>query len=186
MNLSSNALEQALGELDQALRAFFFRHVPASEAEDLLQECYLRVVRGLPDLEDQERLAGWVFRVARNLVIDHHRAKRAEEPVPEVASEEESGGELEARFSTWLAVLIDELPEKYSLILRESELEERPHREISERHGLSISGVKSRVQRGRARLRERLEACCRLEFDRRGGLVDAEPRNGTCAADECC
>ena len=78
-------LQRALLELDAALRSFFLRRIPESDAEDLLQECYLRVSRGLPGLQDQNRLAAWVFQIARRLVIDYWRAHGA-------TARESSGG----------------------------------------------------------------------------------------------
>jgi RNA polymerase sigma-70 factor (ECF subfamily) len=56
--------------------------------------------------------------------------------------------------------------------------------ELARRLGLGISAVKSRVQRGRAQLREMLLACCRFEFDGRGNIVAAEPK-GPCDCEDC-
>ena len=79
--------------------------------------------------------------------------------------------------------MVECLPPKYAEVLRESELRRTPHRELAARLGLSVSGVKSRVQRGRELLRSALSACCRLEFDRRGRIRDYEqiaPRRCDC------
>jgi RNA polymerase sigma-70 factor (ECF subfamily) len=51
--------------------------------------------------------------------------------------------------------------------------------DAARRLGLSVSGMKSRVQRARARLRAVVDACCRLELDRRGGLIAYERRIGS-------
>jgi RNA polymerase sigma-70 factor (ECF subfamily) len=65
--------------------------------------------------------------------------------------------------------------------LRLVDLEGKTQRELAEVQGLSLSGAKSRVQRARVRLRERLEACCTFAFDAHGGIVAYEPRR----RDEC-
>ena len=44
-------------------------------AEDLTQEVFLRIVRGLDDYQERSREASWVFRIARNVLIDRHRAQ---------------------------------------------------------------------------------------------------------------
>ena len=46
--------------------------------------------------------------------------------------------------------------------------------------GLSVSGMKSRVQRARRDLRELLEQCCTVELDRRGGITDYRHSSGAC------
>ena len=62
------------------------------------------------------------------------------------------------------------------------DLEGRTQRELAEARGLSLSGAKSRVQRARERLRERLEACCTFAFDARGQILSARRRaDGQCA-----
>jgi RNA polymerase sigma-70 factor (ECF subfamily) len=59
-----------------------------------------------------------------------------------------------------------------------TELEGRTQRELADALSLSFSGAKSRVQRGREQLKALLLACCHVEVDRRGGVVDYEPRQG--------
>lgn len=185
-----------LRELDGALRSFISSRVPADDAEDLLQECYLRVGRRLAELRDRDRLSAWVFRIARNVLVDWlrsrggpsgHRIEPLEDEVVDGATSEPEG---ELRVGRWLGTMIDRLPESYATVLRESELEGRLHREIAERHGLSVSGVKSRVQRGRILLRDKLSACCRFELDRRGGVVGLERRDpddpSCCGPDDDC
>lgn len=166
-------------ELQEALRSFFLRRVKADDVDDLMQECFLRVSQGLPALRDRERIGTWMFRIARNLVVDHRLRLRRSLP-PDVRGGEAAGEgpaeeeDLDLRIGGWLASMIDQLPARYSEVLRDSELTGIPHRDIADRLGLSISGVKSRVQRGRAMLRDRLLACCALEFDSRGRVRDYE------------
>ena len=176
-------------QLDADLRAFFSRRVPADDVDDLLQDCFLKVSHGLPSLQDRERLGAWVFRTARNLVVDHLR-RRSSSPTANSEREgtehlvaEAPDADVSAQVGGWLPAMIDQLPAKYSQVLHQSELEERSQREIADRLGLSVSGVKSRVQRGRSMLRDKLLACCALEFDRRGGIQDYKrhaPRDCDC------
>jgi RNA polymerase sigma-70 factor (ECF subfamily) len=72
--------------------------------------------------------------------------------------------------------MIDNLPEPYREAIVLTELEGLTQQQLAERAGLSLSGAKSRVQRGRAMLKAELEACCRFEFDQRGRVMDCEPR----------
>jgi len=64
--------------------------------------------------------------------------------------------------------MIKALPEKYQAVILLSEFEKLSHKEIGEKLGISVSGVKSRVQRDRKMLKEMLLGCCQLEFDSLG------------------
>jgi RNA polymerase sigma-70 factor (ECF subfamily) len=59
-------------------------------------------------------------------------------------------------------------------------------KELAERLGLSVSGAKSRVQRARERLKQQLLDCCHFELDRRGHILDYQPRCHCCVEDPCC
>lgn len=180
------ASPEITAELVSSLRRYFLARVRAHDAEDLVQETLLRVYERAPDKGDAERLDRWVGRVAANLLVDHRRragAARDAEDVEAAAlpeADEEQGAD--ALVAGWLRSMVAELPEPYRDAMRLVELERRSQREAAEALGLSVSGVKSRVQRGRALVRSRLLSCCRLEFDRRGGVVDWQRR----ARPDCC
>lgn len=190
-------VERLWHELSGPLLAYFQRQrAAAGDAEDLLQECFLRVVRGIGAVQDEDRLAGWVKRIARNLVVDARRAERPaadpDEPAPEPAAppagEAGDSEDLERMVAGWIARRIADLPGPYRDVVRLFELEGVPQVEIAERLGLSRTAVKSRVRRGRALLRSALLACCSFERDRRGGLLDVRRnpapgtrRDGPCA-----
>lgn len=83
--------------------------------------------------------------------------------------------------------MIAELPDVYREAVRLAELEGRTAQEVADRLGLSLPAAKSRIRRGRLMLRERLDACCRFEIDRRGNVIDFTPRqDGTdCRGCDC-
>ena len=67
--------------------------------------------------------------------------------------------------------MIESLPEPYGDAVRLYELDGLPQQAIADRLGLSLSGAKSRVQRGREKLKEQLFACCSFQRDRRGNVI---------------
>ena len=81
-----------------------------------------------------------------------------------------------------LVPMIDRLPEKYAEAIRLSEIDGLTQKEVSERQGLSLSGAKSRIQRGRAMLKEMLTDCCRFHFDHQGKVVDYEGKGSKCGS----
>src|SRR5207245_11044477 len=85
--------------------------------------------------------------------------------------------ELRAGVAGCLRAMIERLSEDYRQAVRLVDLEGLAQHEAAARLGLSVSGMKSRVQRGRRQLREMLGACCVVALDRRRGVVDYEVRD---------
>jgi RNA polymerase sigma-70 factor (ECF subfamily) len=145
------------------------------DAEDILQNVFVKVHRGINALDDEDRLVAWLYRVTHNSIVDFYRKSVPTptdvEPGPVIEEELPIAEETLAPF---LRTLVAELPDKYREAMVLSELEGLTQAEMGRRLGLSPSGAKSRVQRGRVMLRRQLEACCRVEVDCRGHVVDFE------------
>jgi RNA polymerase sigma-70 factor (ECF subfamily) len=180
---------QGLG--DSLVRSFRRRGASQAEAEDLRQESLARLheslvrrTRGSPPTSVSS-IDRFLQRIARNLLVDRARARERQTPAELVADPPSRPpvDRLDSLVASWLPEMIDTLAKESRSVLRLSELEGLPHREIARRLGLSLSGVKSRVQRGRAKLREALLACCAIELDRRGGIAAVEKRRTECACD---
>ncbi|MEA4906558.1 MAG: RNA polymerase sigma factor SigZ [Anaerolineaceae bacterium] len=171
-------------DFHQELLSFILRRVSdPADAEDVLQEVFLRLHTHLGALRQEDRLAPWVYQVCRNAIVDYYRRRRpagalsedlpGETPVPP--------GEDQARqAAVLLDGMLDGLPEKYRQALVYTEIEGHTQVELAEFLGLGLSAAKSRVQRARAMLRQALLACCHFEFDRRGGVIDYAPRCSCC------
>jgi hypothetical protein len=93
---------------------------------------------------------------------------------------EDAPKELRSELAACLGPLLERLPPLQRDALALTEMEGLTQARAAAQLGLSISGMKSRVQRGRAQLKELLTACCEIELDRRGGVRSYRPRNGTC------
>jgi RNA polymerase sigma-70 factor (ECF subfamily) len=181
-------------DLEAKLRPFVTRRVRAeTDADDVLQDVFLRMQRGLPQLRDDQRLGPWVYQVTRSALAEHHRAaaRHPVAPLPpdEVdlpAPEDDDGDEVERRVASSLALFVSMLPSPYREALTLTELEGRTQREAAEMLGVSLSGMKSRVQRGRERLRAALEGFCEIALDARGRVVDCQVRPDARLPDNCC
>lgn len=184
MSLTTEAVWTAFRE---PLRRYVSRRVPEpSDADDVLQEVFLRVHTHLGALEDESRLAPWLYRIARSAVIDRHRRRDRAQPLPEgfeLPGEDPVDGEepdAARAIAGSLRPMIDRLPELYREALILSELEGLTQREVAARLGLSLTGAKSRVQRGRKLLKRALLECCHFDFDQRGRILQAVPRAACC------
>ena len=170
--------------LSDRLRGFLARRVAdASLVDDLLQETFVRIHKGLDGLGDEQRIEPWVFQIARNVAIDHRRSyeavvmeqdARASLDGPDLGE----GGDLNDVVRDWLPGMIDRLPEPFRHAVRLYELERVPQQEIADRMGISLSGAKSRVQRGREKLKSLLFDCCSFEQDRLGNVIGISRNDG--------
>ncbi|MSR62581.1 MAG: sigma-70 family RNA polymerase sigma factor [Planctomycetes bacterium] len=186
----SSELEHLWRESSARLRAWFERHANAADAEDLVQETFIRVHARLDTLLDAVSVRAWIGTIARNVLVDHRRRRATrgadvavlDEP-PQPEPDEEN---LDRTVAGWLEDHLRELEPADAEALRVVDLEGRTHKDLAERAGLSLSGAKSRVQRARSKLRQRLEDCCAFAFDARGGILSAEKRRRECCEDEGC
>jgi RNA polymerase sigma-70 factor (ECF subfamily) len=83
---------------------------------------------------------------------------------------------MRARVLVSMKLFLEELPEAYREPVRLAEIEGLPLARIALRLGLSLTAVKSRVRRGRAMLKRKLQDCCRFEFDRLDRVIGYERR----------
>ena len=174
--------------LSSDLRRFIRRRVPDDHvADDLLQETFMRVHRSIGTLQEAERLAAWVYQIARNVVHDHHR-KTTTSTVALVDAEnvsDEHDSQSVCRSIAWLEEMIQSLPEGYRQAVQMAEIEEQSQRVVADRLGLSLSGAKSRIQRGRAMLKDVLDRCCSFERDGRGRLMGCDPKPSQQVCRDC-
>ncbi len=179
------------------LRAFIAKRVnDQGHVDDILQDVFVRVHRQIDSVSDPGRLVSWIYQITRNAIIDHYRkpGRQREIPsglsaelevmdeVPTILDKTRQGEISESRteLAGCLRPMIDRLSQEYRKAITLVELEGLTQQTAAKRMGLSLSGMKSRVQRGRARLKEMLDDCCVIQLDRHRGVVDYEARDAGC------
>jgi RNA polymerase sigma-70 factor (ECF subfamily) len=180
-------------DLEARLRPFIARRVRAeADVDDVVQDVFLRMQRGLAGLRDEERFGPWVYQVARSAIIDHLR-RSARAPVADGDALEQVALELEPddraverELAGYVAPFVAMLPSPYREALTLTELEGLTQQQAADMLGVSLSGMKSRVQRGRQHLRRALEDCCHIALDVRGRVVSCEPRPDGKLPEGCC
>jgi RNA polymerase sigma-70 factor, ECF subfamily len=175
-------------ELHENLRAFVGRRVRnPDDVEDLVQRVLLQILVGVGSLRDADRLHAWVYRTARNVIVDHYRSPRARrevasgdvESLADAAAtrpDDEDEGAALRELAGCLAPMLRLLEPAYREAVILSDIGGMSQSDAAVQAGVSVSGMKSRVQRGRRQLKAVLEACCRVDLDSRGGIVGYEPR----------
>jgi RNA polymerase sigma-70 factor (ECF subfamily) len=132
------------------------------DVNDIVQDVLVRAHEALHQLNDSQRLPAWLGRIAAHRVVDHFRARKAFTELPDDLAAPEPEDDPVVSLAPCLPSMIERLPQIYRDAVRLSELEGVAQRDLARMLGVSLSGAKSRVQRGRERLRELVEACCRV------------------------
>ncbi len=182
----TNQIEQIWKVYHQKLHSFIQSRVgDASIADDILQEVFTRIYSRIDTLKESGKIQSWIYQITRNAIIDHYRAQKITEELPESLSAPEMDHTDKTRqeIEGWFLPFIESLPGHYRQALMLSEIEGLTQKEVAKRQGLSLSGAKARVQRGRAMLKKMLLECCRFEFDHLGNVIDYEERGSYC--DKC-
>ena len=169
---------------DKRLRAYVRRRVDVSAVDDVVSDILLHLVRSQEKMEGAKNPMAWIYRVAANVITDHYRKSAREKRLLqdlELESPLEDASEEPTDDPTSLArcliPMIRGLPAPYDQALMLTEIEGISQVAAAEQLGLSVSGMKSRVQRGRQKLKVTLLRCCEVEINRRGEVLDYETRD---------
>jgi RNA polymerase sigma-70 factor, ECF subfamily len=172
--------QQIWTDFSNALKQFITRRVPnQTDAEDILQDVFQKIHRSLDTLKADSKLQAWVYQITRNAIIDYYRQQKLVVDLPETLEDENAEPEANSIMAC-LKPMVESLPEKYRQALVMTEFEGVSQKALAERLGLSFSGAKSRVQRAREQVKEKLLECCQLEFDRTGQIVEYRLREPGC------
>lgn len=185
--VSHQPTDEVWRDMLSQLRNFVRRRIADRDrADDLVGDIVLRIHQNIGSLDDRERLSNWAFRIARNAIIDEYRrAGRDREHLTSTVVEralpllpEAEGAGALAELSACLYPLLAGLPVEQAAAVAMVDLDGLSQAAAAQRAGISLSGMKSRVQRGRRRLAELLGQCCTLTLDGRGVPMDYEPPPG--------
>jgi RNA polymerase sigma-70 factor (ECF subfamily) len=182
--------QRAWVEHHQALSRFIARRLPRNtDVDDVLQTLFLNFHRHFGNGESPAAPRAWLYQAARHAIVDRYRAatRQHEEPVGDfetlaalavaqhaVPPAEATGASIAGCVQPLLTHL--SATDRHALAL--TDLGGATQHEAAVRSGISVPGMKARVQRARRRFRAVLDACCELTFDARGQVLSAEPRSG--------
>lgn len=172
----------------EPLRAFVRKRVPAGvDADDVAQEVFLRLSRHRATVADVADLEAWIFRVARSALTDAWRAERRRATRdagvdPDALAEDlDQSADDRAEISRCVRPFIEALAPNYRRALHLTTVDGLTQEEAARREGVSLSGMKSRVQRARASVLREIQHCCGLQRDARGIVRGLGSADGGCA-----
>ena len=156
----SGAMTQLVERHSKSL-IYFLRNRVGNEAEDLSQEVWTKVSRGLVKYESQGTFKGWLFQIARRTVIDHRRKKNSKLEVVNLQVDVSRNDHPEtqviaSQLSLAVSRQIDLLAPEVAEVLRMRISDGLPFREVAKRQGVPLNTALSRMHRGLSQLRATL------------------------------
>lgn len=155
------------------------------DAEDILQNVFIKISSGLNDLSRSEKLQSWIYTIARNSIIDYYRVSRNNKDVMMGNDISESFTQEEYNDTTkgldcCLMNFMNQLPGEYKDLMIDVELKGVKQKELAQKYNLAYPSIRSRVQRGREKFKQLLLNCCNIESDNRGNILNVVAR-ATCS-----
>ena len=161
----------------QELKSFVYRRVKDKAlSEDIVQDVLLKIHSRLDQLKDDEKIMGWIYQITRNTITDHFRAQ-AKLIRPHDLDWESDHSSLNDCVSSCLSEMLSNLPEKYREAIELTEFKNVSQLDLATKLNISYSGAKSRVQRARQMLKEKMEEQYNIKMDAYGNVIVCENRS---------
>jgi RNA polymerase sigma factor (sigma-70 family) len=167
----SPAVVAAWVENHRRFLAFLERRVPdRATAEEILQSAFVRGLERAGEIRNDDRAVAWFYRLLRNAIVDHYRARGAERRglellAGELADASEPPPEIAAELCGCFAPLLDTLKPEYAEILRRVDLEGAKPADYARDAGLTANNAMVRLHRARKALQSDLRSSCRTCAD---------------------
>lgn len=145
-------------------------------AEDMLQEVFIKAMQQGAGFCQLGSARAWLFEVARNAVADHFRQRRELVELPEELAIDTDEAPTVDHLAACIPRVLRELSAADQEAIMLCDLQGMKQEDFAHAKGLSLAGAKSRVQRARKRLMERLTTACQVQFDETGQVTHFVPR----------
>lgn len=169
-------------EFHHSLLAYVRSKIRSKEdAEDILHNVFTKISANADSLSGKDKIQNWLFTVTRNAVIDYYRVNgkkrniELSESISEQLLDEENTDStkgLENCVSTMIALL----PVEYRSIVEDAEIQGISQKELAVKYDMPYPSMRSRVQRGRERLKQLFYNCCHIQTDNHGNILQAQGR----------
>ncbi len=152
------------------------------DAKDILQNVFAKMAANVDTLAEKNNIQHWLFTVTRNAVIDYYRVNASKKNLSwdeSTASDmfEEESSDPTKGLDQCIYNMIELLPDDYKNIVIDAELKGIKQKDLAEKYNMPYSSLRSRVQRGRERLKELFHECCFIETDVRGNILETHSKD---------
>lgn len=153
-------------------------------AEDIVQDVFIKVHSKSHQIKNAEKINSWIYQITRNAITDHFR-KSSKLLHPVDIDWESNRQEFNDCVAHCLEKLLTTLPEKYRTVLELTELEDMSQQDVAIRLKISYPGARSRVQRARKMLKDKLDELYFIKTDHYGNVIVCENRAPCCCQRTC-
>jgi RNA polymerase sigma-70 factor, ECF subfamily len=162
------------------LKGFVFKRVKDKAlTEDIVHDVFLKVQGKIQQLKDTDKVFGWIYQITRNTIVDHYR-KESKLLNPGEIDWESNPPNFNECVSGVIAELIPTLPDKYRIPLEMTEIQNMSQLDVAEKLNLTYSAAKTRVQRARQMLRDKIDEVLIVKTDGYGNVILCKDRKYGC------
>lgn len=152
------------------------------DAEDILQNVFVKISTNIDKLDEDVKIRNWIFTVTRNTIIDYYRFNANKKKLTFGGKLADNIAEVEEVDQTrgldqCIDSMIRLLPDEYRDIIVESEIHGVKQRDMAVKYGIAYPSMRSRVQRGREKLKQLFHNCCHIETDKLGNVIEAQGKS---------
>jgi RNA polymerase sigma-70 factor (ECF subfamily) len=172
-----NCLTSAWTTHESELRSWARKRLHnTAEADDLLQDIFLKSLRQDERFCSVQNARAWLFEVARNTLADHLRVSRETVELPEDLAESVDAIDAVDDLTACLPRVLSELSPQDRDAITQCDLQGVAQADFAAAHGLSLTAAKSRIQRARQRLKQQMSQACQVQLNNAGKVSDFVPR----------
>jgi len=156
----------------------------AADTDDILQDVFIKIIQNFDKVAQSGNMRNYLYGIVRNAVFDYFRKRKlttGTSELEEVFSGEEINSLNETIAECCIKPFINKLPEHYREALLIVELQEISQKELAEKLNITYSTAKSRVQRGKAKLKELIIECCPYKSDSYGNIISEDEKKCGCS-----
>lgn len=177
-------IDELWNELHGQLLAYIKSKVHRQEdAEDILQDVFVKVYRHIETLEKADAVKSWIYQITRNTIVDFYKKKKDISVAPEtlyhIEDDSKEATNMNENIAKCLTNMIFDIPEKYHSVYELHEKKDMKHKEIAEALDISVSASKVRLKRAKDMFKDKLLNCCEFELDQYGNIIDYHQK-GSC------
>lgn len=166
-------INEVVSEFYNYLKVYILKKVKDKTiSEDIVQEVMVKLLESHQKSTEIKNIKAWLFQVSRNTIYDYYQKNKL---VYNLDNDWDLEG-AETDFSKivvsdYVIPMINLLPKEYGTLLKLSDIDKVPQKEIAKQFNLGLSATKMRIQRGRLKLRELFVECCDITYDKNGNFA---------------
>jgi RNA polymerase sigma-70 factor (ECF subfamily) len=171
-------------EFHKELRGFILKRTQnVLITDDILQDVFVKILTNMAKIDHAENIRPYLYGIVKNTINDYFRKAHhslGEESIPEILSSEDEKSLNEKVAECCIRPFIMQLNPQDQEVLLKVEFENLSQKELAEQLGMSYSGLKSRLQRAKEKLKNQIVDCCAYKSDAFGNLLESNQKNCAC------